>query len=63
MPTNAYIRHVKNNHWPPFDGKLWQRGYFDHVIRDKNELNNIREYIETNPLKWDHDLENVHNLA
>jgi putative transposase len=31
---------------------LWQRGYHDHVIRDEPDLARIREYVETNPLRW-----------
>jgi len=27
------------------EGKLWQRNYYEHIIRDENELNRIREYI------------------
>jgi len=38
--------------------RLWQRGYFEHVIRNKESLNRIREYIATNPLRWDLDREN-----
>lgn len=34
---------------------LWQRNYWDHVIRDEADLNRIREYIHTNPLRWDLD--------
>jgi REP element-mobilizing transposase RayT len=39
-------------------GKLWQRNYYEHVIRSEDELNKIREYIQSNPLKWDLDREN-----
>jgi hypothetical protein len=38
--------------------KLWQRGFYEHVIRDDESLNRIREYIESNPLRWDLDKEN-----
>lgn len=31
---------------------VWQRGYFDHVIRNEDDLNQIRDYIRTNPLRW-----------
>ncbi|MTI80236.1 MAG: transposase [Firmicutes bacterium] len=34
---------------------LWQRNYYDRIIRDERELQDIREYIETNPLKWHED--------
>ena len=52
MTTNEYIRGVKQNGWQPFPGKLWQRNYYEHIIRNENELNRIREYIINNPLKW-----------
>ncbi len=35
--------------------KLWQRNYWEQVIRDENDLNRIREYIINNPLKWPED--------
>jgi REP element-mobilizing transposase RayT len=37
---------------------IWQRNYYDHIIRNEYELNKIREYIQNNPLKWDLDKEN-----
>ncbi len=58
MTTNDYINNVKNNGWRPFYRKLWQRNYYEHVIRNENELIRIREYIMNNPLKWSLDLEN-----
>ena len=36
----------------------WQKSFYDHVIRNEWELNNIREYIQTNPLRWELDFEN-----
>jgi len=33
----------------------WQRNYYEHVIRNKDEWNNIRTYIAENPLKWELD--------
>ncbi len=38
--------------------RVWQRGYFEHVIRNEESLNRIREYIATNPLRWNLDREN-----
>lgn len=38
--------------------KVWQRNYYEHIIRDENELNRMREYITNNPLKWEFDKEN-----
>jgi len=37
---------------------VWQRNYYEHVVRNENELNQIREYIQNNPLKWELDREN-----
>jgi putative transposase len=34
-------------------GKFWQRNYYEHVVRNEDELNKIGEYIQNNPLKWD----------
>lgn len=53
MTTNAYIRGVKNHGWPRFPGKLWQRSYFDRIVRDEVELDAIRNYILSNPLGWE----------
>ena len=55
MTTNEYIRGVKQHGWPPFPGKLWQRNYWEHVIRNADELNRIRQYIRDNPANWDTD--------
>jgi REP element-mobilizing transposase RayT len=37
---------------------VWQRNYYEHVVRDDNDLNRIREYIECNPARWAEDEEN-----
>ncbi|MGA7829147.1 MAG: transposase [Geobacteraceae bacterium] len=37
---------------------VWQRNYFEHVIRDERELEHLRRYIRENPLKWDLDENN-----
>jgi putative transposase len=35
--------------------KIWQRNYWDHIIRNESELNRIRQYILDNPLQWEQD--------
>jgi len=62
MTTNEYIRGVRNKDWQTFDKKLWQRNYFDHIIRDEDDLNRIRKYIENNPKKWNEDEDNPNNF-
>ena len=37
---------------------VWQRNYFERIIRDENELQRIQEYILQNPLNWSQDEEN-----
>lgn len=37
---------------------VWQRGYYEHVVRNEAELMAIREYIEGNPARWDDDENN-----
>ena len=41
-------------------GEVWQRGFYEHVIRDDESLNRIREYIINNPCSWELDRENIH---
>jgi REP element-mobilizing transposase RayT len=36
---------------------VWQRNYYEHIIRDENELNCIREYVMSNPVQWQYDRE------
>jgi putative transposase len=61
MTTNEYIRGVKNKNWPPFNGKLWQRNYWEHIIRNEKAHRNIAEYIINNPTKWIEDKLNPKN--
>jgi putative transposase len=51
MTTNEYIKHVKSNNWPKFNGRLWQRNYWERIIRDGGELDRIRKYVLENPKK------------
>ncbi len=50
--TRRYIQGVRNNHWKPFLKRLWQRGYYEHIIRNTNDLNRVREYIINNPTTY-----------
>ena len=52
MTTNAYIRGVKEYAWESFPGKLWQRSYYDKIIRDERTVGTVRDYILYNPMKW-----------
>jgi putative transposase len=41
---------------------IWQRNYYEHIIRNNNELNKIRQYIQENPYKWEEDKDNPLNI-
>lgn len=59
VTTHHYIRDVKCHAWPPFPGRLWQRNYYERIIRNAGELDRTREYIVTNPARWAMDHENL----
>ncbi len=55
MNTAKRVNELRNTPGQP----LRQRNYYEHIIRNDDELNKIREYISTNPLRWGTDPENV----
>ena len=61
--TVEYIRGVKTSGWPPFRGRLWQRNYYEHIIRNERALNAIRQYIIENLRRWQMDRENEARTA
>ena len=61
MSTNEYIRKVKSAKWPQFSGRLWQRNYWEHIIRSEKSFNRIAEYINDNPSNWQTDIINPGN--
>jgi hypothetical protein len=42
---------------------IWQRNYYEHIIRNERDLQNKTDYIEANPLLWDQDHENPANIS
>ena len=63
MTTKRYAVGVKQHGWQPFPGRLWQRNYYEHIIRDDESLNRIRQYIAENPLHWYLDRENPNAIG
>ena len=55
LTTKIYVDNIKQNDWPRFDKRLWQRNYFERIIRNEKEYLKIKEYIKTNPLNWQKD--------
>ena len=58
LTTTRYREGVLQSGWQRFRQRLWQRNYYEHVIRDEEELNRIRQYISDNPSSWEYDREN-----
>ena len=58
LTTKRYADGVKQFGWTPFRGRLWQRNYYEHIVRDEESLNRIRQYILDNPARWEFDREN-----
>jgi putative transposase len=52
------INRIRNHPGMP----AWQRNYYEHVIRNEKDLNQIRQYIKDNPLQWELDEENPQNI-
>ncbi len=40
---------------------VWQRNYYERIIRNQDSLNRIRRYIQENPIKWPIDPENLNH--
>lgn len=62
MTTNDYIKGVKANIFAPFEKHLWQRSYYDRIIRNEKEFHKIQAYIYYNPLKWEWEKNNPENM-
>ena len=61
IATHQYCDGVKTHSWPAFPGKLWQRNFYEHVVRDNDDLNRLRDYISQNPEHWNDDENNPIN--
>ncbi|MGZ2370428.1 transposase [Ancylomarina sp. YFZ004] len=55
-----YIRGIKTKNWKEFNKKLWQRNYWEHIIRNEDSFDHISEYILNNPRKWTEDKLHLH---
>jgi len=55
MTTNEYIRGVKTMNWKTFNRRLWQRNYWERIIRNEKSYQRIADYIVNNPGKWHSD--------
>ena len=53
--THQYIQWVYDNNWNIFNKKLWQKDFYEHIIRNEESYLKITEYINNNVLKWEED--------
>ena len=63
LTTVQYVRGIRNEKWPEFEGRLWQRNYHEHIVRNDDSLDRIRAYILGNPANWALDVENPSRMA
>ena len=56
-----YLKHIRKNQLDR-TAKIWQRNYYEHVIRDDDELERARAYIQNNPFRWAEDKDNPINI-
>jgi len=59
---SAATKRINETHGTP-GIPVWQRNYWEHVIRNEDSLNIIREYIVNNPLRWHLDQQNPHRTG
>jgi hypothetical protein len=52
MTTHEYIVGVRKWGWLPFDRRVWQRNYWEHIIRTPESHARIADYIANNPARW-----------
>jgi len=57
--NNTYIKMVKNGTLPPFNKRIWQRNYYEHVIRDEADYERVATYTMNNPTTWHKDTLNT----
>jgi len=55
VTTHDYGVGVRKFGWPPYHGRLWQRGFYDHVVRTDADLDRVSAYIANNPAQWTTD--------
>jgi hypothetical protein len=55
ITTKLYIDGVKEGYYPPFDKAIWQKSFYDRILRDEAEYLRAWKYIDENPTKWSLD--------
>ena len=50
--VSSIVRSIKTLTTKEIGESIWQKSYYDHVIRNQQDYNEVWEYIDNNPLKW-----------
>jgi putative transposase len=58
LTTRFYSDGVEKLGWPAYPGRLWQRNFYERIVRGPEEMNRLRQYIVDNPIRWQSDPEN-----
>jgi REP-associated tyrosine transposase len=58
VTTRAYFRGVHAAGWPAVRDRLWQRNYYEHIVRNEEAARSTAAYILENPQRWNADVEN-----
>ena len=59
LTTKRYKERMLCEGWSVIKNRVWQRNYYEHIIRDEDQLNRARQYIVENPMRWDYDDDNL----
>jgi REP element-mobilizing transposase RayT len=52
ISSAEYGRGVREGTFPSYESSLWQRSFYDRMIRNETDLDRARAYIEGNPARW-----------
>jgi putative transposase len=55
LTQHIYGLGVQEQHWPMFNKRLWQRNYYEHIVRNEKDYWAINQYIQDNPKNWGKD--------
>ncbi|NMC57440.1 MAG: transposase [Eubacteriaceae bacterium] len=62
VTTRIYIDYVQAGNYEPFNKKIWQKSFYDRIIRNETDYQHTWKYIDENVLKWNEDEMNTDNL-
>ena len=54
-PLPQWVGQLKSFTTHQYGGRLWQRSFHDHIIRNQRDYDRIWNYIDTNPIRWEND--------